>query len=180
MTGYMFASVKNLICPRNAPWLQYRRLSGRNPSEQHPPVILWHPLGLGALVLQAFPVGNNNAHVRESPRSVSLLLKTSHSSPLDITSLRTVIAQGLSSSAGVSVCKENSSDRHSQTHLNLHCHLHSEALRHFTALHWCTFAVSELHQYLISTCKISICTQKLGGLVQTQTVCSCCDKHSST
>lgn len=85
MTGYMFASVKNPICSRNAPWLQCRGLSGWNPSEQHPPAILWLPPGLGALVLQACPVGNNNAHVRDSPRSISLLLKTSHSSPLNIT-----------------------------------------------------------------------------------------------
>lgn len=126
------------------------RLSGWNPSEQHPPAVLWHPPGLGALVLQVFPVGNNNVHVRESPRSISLLLKTSHSSPLDITSLRTVSAQGL--------CRQNSRNRHSQSHLDLHCHLHSEVLRHFTALDWCMFAVSGLHQYPISTCKISSCT----------------------
>lgn len=153
-TGYRFASVKKLICPRNAPWLQQRGLSGWDPPEQHPPAILGLPLGLGALVLQAFPVANKNAHVRDSSRSLSLLLKTSHSPPSDITSMRTVSAQGLSSR--VWVRKESSSDRHSQTHLQ--CHLHSGVLRHFTALDWCTLAVSELHQYLISTCKISICT----------------------
>lgn len=153
-TGHMFPSVKNLMCPRNAPWLQYRGLSGWNLSEQHPPAILWHPPGLGALVLQAFPAENNNARVRESPRSTSLLLGTSQSPPLDITSLRTVSAQGLSSR----VCRESSRDRPSQTHLELHCHLHSELLRHLTALDWCMFAVSEAHQHLISTCKISICT----------------------
>lgn len=152
----MFASVKNPICPRNVPWLQCRGLGGWNPSEQHPPAILWLPPGLGALVLQACPVGNNNAHVRDSPRSISLLLKTSHSSPLDRTSLRTVSAQGLSSK--VWVCKETSSDRHSQTHLDWHCHLHPEVLRYFTALDWCMLSVSELHQYLISTSKTSICT----------------------
>lgn len=112
------------------------------PSEQHPPAILWHPPGLGALVLQAFPVKNNNAYVRESPRSVPLLLKTFHTPPLDTTSRRTGIAQGLSSSAGDWVCKGSSSDKHSQTHPDLHCHLHSEVLRHFTALDWCVFAVS--------------------------------------